>query len=149
MIIREINAAETHLLRRLVLRANDPASDVHYPQDDDPASFHLGVELEGELVAVASFTPAATPYREGASAWQLRGMAVEGSRQGGGTGTALMREARERIVRSGASVLWCNARDTASGFYARLGFETHGPGFVTADSGLPHHVMVLDLRPPA
>ena len=50
-----------------------------------------------------------------------------------------------RVRASGATVLWCNARDTALGFYARLGFTVYGDGFVTADSGLPHHVMVCDL----
>ena len=145
MMIHEISALDAHPLRRLVLRGNDPASDVHYPQDDDPASFHLGAKVDGDLVAVASFTPAATAYREGAAAWQLRGMAVHASSQHAGVGTALMRAASERVTNSGATVLWCNARDTAAGFYERLGFVTHGDGFVTADSGLPHHVMVLDL----
>ena len=46
---------------------------------------------------------------------------------------------------TGATVLWCNARDSAQDFYAKLGFAVHGDGFVTHDTGLPHHVMVRDL----
>jgi GNAT superfamily N-acetyltransferase len=143
--VREITALDAHPLRKDVLRRGlaDPA--VHYPQDDDPRSFHLGV-FDGEaLIAVASFTPAPTPWRAGADAWQLRGMAVSDDRQTSGIGTAIIDAARARVRAAGASVLWCNARDTARGFYARLGFSVYGDGFVTADSGLPHHVMVCDL----
>jgi GNAT superfamily N-acetyltransferase len=143
--VREISATDAHPLRRAVLRGGDAASDVHYPQDDQPRSFHLGVDADGELVGIASFSPAETPYRAGVPAWQLRGMAIAPEFQGQGLGAALLAEAASRVRADGAHVLWCNARDTAIGFYDRLGFIVHGDGFVTADSGLPHHVMVLDL----
>jgi GNAT superfamily N-acetyltransferase len=143
--IRDITAADAHALRRAVLRGGDATSDVHYPQDDDPGSFHLGVELDGELIGVASFTPAETPYRSGVRAWQLRGMAIDPAHQGQGLGINVITEAVARVRADGAHVLWCNARDTAIGFYDGLGFNVHGEGFVTADSGLAHHVMVLDV----
>lgn len=143
--IRDITALDAHPLRREVLRRGIENPDVHYPQDDDPRSFHLGAYEDDSLVAVASFTPAATAWRAGAEAWQLRGMAVVDGLQRGGVGTAIIETAKQRIAASGATVLWCNARDTALGFYARLGFIVCGDGFVTADSGLPHHEMVCDL----
>jgi GNAT superfamily N-acetyltransferase len=143
--VREVSALDAHPLRRAVLRKGIDKPDVHYPQDDDPRSFHLGVFADNALVAVASFTPAPTPHRDGADAWQLRGMAVTDDLQRGGVGTALIDAAKARIRATGATVLWCNARDTALGFYERLGFSVYGDGFVTADSGLPHHVMVCDL----
>lgn len=143
--IREISALAAHPLRKDVLRRGLADPDVHYPQDDDPRSFHLGAFDGADLVAVASFTPAPTRWREGAEAWQLRGMAVAEDRQTSGVGTAIIHAARARVRAAGATVLWCNARDTAVGFYERLGFKVYGDGFVTADSGLPHHVMVCDL----
>lgn len=143
--IRDITALDAHPLRRAVLRRGIDKPDVHFPQDDDPASFHLGAFDGDALVAVATFTPAATPWREGAVAWQLRGMAVVDEQQGTGVGTAVIVAARARLRDLGAAALWCNARDTAQGFYVRLGFSVCGDGFVTADSGLPHHVMVCDL----
>jgi GNAT superfamily N-acetyltransferase len=143
--VRDITALDAHPLRRAVLRKGIANPDVHYPQDDDPLSFHLGVFDEQGLVAVASFTPAPTPWREGARAWQLRGMAVDDAQQGNGIGSAIIEAARARVAADGASVLWCNARDTALGFYEKLGFSVVGDGFVTPDSGLPHHVMVCDL----
>jgi GNAT superfamily N-acetyltransferase len=143
--IREIGALDAHPLRRTVLRRGIDKPDVHYPQDDDPASFHLGAYDGDTLVAVASFTPASTTWRDGAVAWQLRGMAVADDQQGAGVGTAIIDAAKARVRAAGASVLWCNARDTALGFYERMGFTVFGDGFVTPDSGLPHHVMVCDL----
>lgn len=143
--IREISALDAHPLRKDVLRRGLADPDVHYPQDDDPRSFHLGAFDGDDLVAVASFTPAPTPYRHEANAWQLRGMAVTDARQTSGVGTAIIDTAIARVRNEGATVLWCNARDTAMAFYAKLGFTVYGDGFVTADSGLPHHVMVCDL----
>jgi hypothetical protein len=40
-------------------------------------------------------------------------------------------------------VVWAKARDTALGFYLRLGWVVVGEGFVY--NGLPHHTAVLDL----
>ena len=143
--VREITASDTHALRREVLRGGNPASDVRFEQDDDPDTFHLGAFADGELVATATFTPAETPYRSGVQAWQLRGMAVDATHQGQGIGAQILAAAADRLRARGVHVLWCNARDTALGFYDGLGFIVHGEGFVTGDSGLPHHVMVLDL----
>ena len=143
--VREIGAEDTHALRRAVLRAANPDADVHFPQDDDPASFHLGAFADGALVGIATFTPAATPHRQGAPAWQLRGMAVAPTHQGRRVGAAIIAEAIDAVRRRGGTVLWCNARDTALGFYEKLGFSVLGDGFVTGSTGLPHHAMVCDL----
>lgn len=144
-VIAEITAAEAHPLRRAVLRKGMEHSNVHFPQDDLEASFHLGVIDDGEVRAVASFSPTPTPFRGEDDAWQLRGMAVADDYQRRGLGEALLEAAVERIKATGGTVLWCNARDTAQGFYERLGFVVHGDGFTTKDTGLPHHVMIRDL----
>lgn len=144
-VIAEITAHETHPLRRAVLRKGMESTDVHFPEDEHATSFHLGAFEGDEVVAVASFSPTPTPYREGADAWQLRGMAVADDHQRRGLGEALIVDAVRRLQENGATVLWCNARDTAAGFYERLGFVVHGDGFTTKTTGLPHHVMVRDL----
>lgn len=141
----EITADETHPLRRAVLREGNPDADVHFPQDDDPATFHLAALADDRIVGCGTFTPAATPFRPDQPAWQLRGMAVDAAHQGQGIGALLIAAAVERVRTGGATVLWCNARDSAADFYAKLGFITEGDGFRTAATGLPHHVMVLDL----
>jgi GNAT superfamily N-acetyltransferase len=142
--VRRIPASDAHALRREILRS-DPTANVHYPQDDDEGAFTLGVFVDDELVGVASFSPAATPTRPGAEAWQLRGMAIAAAHQRSGLGAAAVAAALAALAKERADVLWCNARDSAQGFYVRLGFVVAGDGFVTPDSGLPHHVMVRDL----
>jgi GNAT superfamily N-acetyltransferase len=143
--IREITAREAHPLRGAVLRPGLPAASLDFPEDAHPDAFHLGVYDGDDLVAVGSFSPAPTPFRAGAVAWQLRGMAVADGYRSGGLGAALLAAAIERCRAGGASVLWCNARDSAARFYERLGFVQHGDSFITKTTQLPHHVMVLDL----
>lgn len=144
-VIEEISAGETHSLRLAVLRKGIDSTDVHFPEDEHPDGFHLGYFDDGVLVGVASFSPTPTPFRDGASAWQLRGMAVAEDRQSRGIGAALLQHATTRLRSDGFAVLWCNARDSAQAFYAQLGFVVLGEGFVTKTTQLPHHVMVLDL----
>lgn len=144
-VIAEIAAVDTHALRRAVLRKGMESTDVHFPEDEVDGAFHLAARDGDEIVGVASFSATPTPYREGAAAWQLRGMAVSDDRQGQGIGAELLQAAIDRVRAGGADVLWCNARDSAQAFYARLGFVVEGDGFVTKTTGLPHHVMVLDL----
>jgi GNAT superfamily N-acetyltransferase len=143
--IAEVNATDTHGLRRAVLRKDVASTDVVFPEDDMDGAFHLAALSDDDVCAVASFSPSPTPFRPDATAWQLRGMAVADHRQRQGLGEALLRHAIDRVRAVGAEVLWCNARDSAQGFYARLGFVVEGDGFVTKTTGLPHHVMVLDL----
>jgi GNAT superfamily N-acetyltransferase len=116
-----------------------------FPEDTRPGAFHLGVRDGDTILAVASFSTEATPYRPGRSAIRLRGMAVDGPFQQHGIGRLLVTTVVDRLRAERVDVLWCNARDSARGFYARLGFEVEGDGFVLPESGIAHHVMVLDL----
>jgi GNAT superfamily N-acetyltransferase len=145
MIVVTVPAADCHHLRRQVLRDGRADAAVAFPGDDDPAALHLAALVGSHLIGVASFLPGTTPLRPGAPAVQLRGMAVEPAHQGTGIGTALMQTALDRLRSDGVAVLWANARDSALGFYEHLGMTVTGDGFRTADTGLPHHVVVLDL----
>lgn len=149
-----IPAQTTFDLRRRVLRGGQPEADVAFPQDALPGSFHLGVFAEGcrdrgaspdAVVAVASFSPESTTHRPGRRAVHLRGMAVTFECQGQGVGRLLFAAAVARLRDDGAEVLWCNARDTALDFYRKLGFAVVGDGFIQPETGLPHHVAILDL----
>jgi GNAT superfamily N-acetyltransferase len=147
VLVAEIGAAQTHDLRRRVLRDGRPENLV-FPEDDRPGAFHLGVKpaLAGPLVAVASFSPEETPYRPGRPAVRLRGMATDHACQGQGMGRRLLEEAVQRLRDDGVAVLWGNGRDSALGFYQPLGFEVVGAGFLAGPAGdIPHHVVLLDL----
>lgn len=147
MLVGEIEAADTHDLRRRVLR-DGRSEHLVFPEDDRPGAFHLGTRAEpsGPLLAVASFSPEPTPHRPGRRAARLRGMVTEPRLQGQGLGRDLLAEAVTRLRAAAFDVLWANARDSALGFYERLGFEVVGDGFLAGPAGdMPHHIVVLDL----
>jgi GNAT superfamily N-acetyltransferase len=147
VLVAEIEAAQTHDLRRRVLRDGRPENLV-FAEDDKPGAFHLGVrEAPGRpLLAVASFSPEETPHRPGRRSVRLRGMATDHASQGRGIGRWLLEEAVSRLLEDGVGVLWGNGRDSALGFYRRLGFEVVGDGFLAGPAGdIPHHVVLLDL----
>jgi GNAT superfamily N-acetyltransferase len=147
VIVAQIEAAQTHDLRRRVLRDGRPES-VTFPEDDRPGAFHLGVRVEpGQpLLAVASFSSEPTPHRPGRRGVRLRGMVTDHAWQGQGVGRRLIEEAVGRLRADGVEVLWGNGRDSALGFYRRFGFEVVGAGFLAGPAGdMPHHVVVFDL----
>ncbi len=152
MRVEAVPAEATHDLRWRILRNRRPGATVVFPEDAGAGAFHLGVRGQdavdggsGTILAVASFSPEATPYRPGRRAIHLRGMAVEEPFQHHGLGRLLITTVVGRLRDDGTEVLWCNARDSAAGFYARLGFEVAGEGFVLPESGHAHHVMLRDL----
>ncbi len=138
----EIRAADTHPLRLSVLRFDTPTKEVVFAEDEWPGSWHLGVRVEGELVATSSWVP--RPY-EGRHAVQLRGMASARHLQSNGLGGALLEHGCEVAGRNGFELVWARARDAALGFYTRHGFTVVGEGFVDETTQLPHHLIVRDL----
>jgi len=146
LLVRDVPPSDMHDLRRRVLRTGTPSSNVTFEQDDRRGTVHLGAFLGARLVAIGTFFPSPTTWRPGRRAVQLRGMAVEPGVQGTGAGRFLLEAAIDRLRREGVEVLWANARDSALGFYVRLGMEIVGDGFVSGETALPHHVVVLDLE---
>ena len=141
MRVVEIDAEATRDLRWRLLRDSRPGADVDFAEDHLPGTWHLGViDEEGTLVAVATFAPHSTPYRPGARAVQVRGMAVEPHLRRKGLGRMILQTAIERLRAGGVEVLWANGRNGALRFYERLGWEVVGEGFTL--EGIPHHVVL-------
>jgi thiamine transport system ATP-binding protein len=136
----ELAAADTHPLRRAVLREGRVDASVVFEGDDEPGTLHLGLEAsDGTLVGVSTWLWRPCPREPGDRDRQLRGMAVDTSRQAGGFGAVLLAAGVERAIADGATTVWANARDTALGFYERHRFEVLEPGHVDAATGLAHH----------
>jgi GNAT superfamily N-acetyltransferase len=129
-VIVEIAAADTHALRRAVLRDGDPDAVVVFDRDDALGTVHLGDLVDGELVGVASW------LAHDDDSVQLRGMAVASSMRSQGVGAALVRAG---VARFAGRPMWADARDSALGFYEALGWTVEGDEFTTAATGLPHH----------
>lgn len=137
MRVVEVEVARTHAVRGAVLRAGwDPAA-ITYEGDDRADARHFALEDDGVTVAVATFLPT------GSGEFQLRYMAVLPGTQGSGAGRRLLTTATERLRGDGATRIWANARDTALGFYERLGWSVLDDGFIEEVTGLPHHRMEL------
>jgi GNAT superfamily N-acetyltransferase len=143
--IAEVDVDDLLDLRRRVLRAGTPSGDPRLVEDDAPGAFHLAGRNGAAIVACVSFSPQPTAHRPGANAWRLRAMAVDPSLQGTGAGRQILQAGIERARASGATAVWAHARDSAVGFYERMGMVVVGDGFVDAATALPHHAVVLDL----
>jgi predicted N-acetyltransferase YhbS len=96
-------------------------------------SLHLVALEAGRVVGCVLFHP------EGTQSGRLFQMAIEPHRQGTGLGTRLVRALEDEVARRGFREVVLHARDTAVGFYARLGYEAIGPAYV--EVGIPHQNM--------
>ncbi len=70
---------------------------------------------------------------------QMRQVAVDPKRQGEGVGRTLVEEAERFARQQGFARMTLHARDTAVGFYERLGYAPVGDPFV--EVGIPHREM--------
>ena len=137
--VRQGDAREVLDVRHEVLRKGRPRDTAVFSGDDDPSTRHWVAVQADRVVGVVSVMAADAPdWVEGAApAWQLRGMAVHPGWQGRGVGRTLL----DVVQREVGEPLWCNARDSAAGFYARAGWTEQGEGFVIEGIG-PHHWMI-------
>ncbi len=146
LVVELVAPERLHDLRRRVLRRGDPAAQVAEPRDAETTALHLAGVVEGEVVVCASLYRSPYPPEPRDSDYQLRFMATDEASRGRGLGAALLARAEAEAAARGARRLWANARDTALGFYAATGWSVvPGSDFVSAESGVPHHVIVKEL----
>jgi ribosomal protein S18 acetylase RimI-like enzyme len=144
--VEVVPATVTSELRRAVLRPQWPAG-ARMHGDDDPSAVHLAArddagELLGACVLIARPCPARPDIL---GAWQLRGMATVAQHRGEGVGTALTEAAVNEVRRRGGELVWCDARESAIGFYARRGFTGTGEIYAHPETGAPHLMMYREL----
>lgn len=135
-------------LRWEVLRPGLPREAAVFPEDADPAAFHVAAyEADaGEgapVLGCATFFPDPFPGAA-ATAYRFRGMAAAPAARGRGFGTAVLRAGTAEAAARGAGLLWCNGRTEARGFYERHGFSVRGGEFVIEGVG-PHLVFVREI----
>jgi predicted GNAT family N-acyltransferase len=144
-VIRRVDAQTVRPLRREILRPTRPLEASIYDEDDDPRTVHLAAyNADGSLVGCVTLFPEA--YDTEPLAWRLRGMATSPDARGTGVGGALLGASLDVVTDAKAPLLWCNARESAEGFYARYGFVGDGEIFDLPLAG-PHRRMVLRLAP--
>ena len=138
----ELAADQTHLIRRSVLRDGTASHIVTFDGDEAPGTFHLGADIDGDLVAISSWMQRRYPDLPAHDAHQLRGMATLPAHRGTGVGAHLLLAGLDHAAAGGSTVVWARARVGAVPFYERHGFETRGAEYVDLTTGLPHHDIV-------
>lgn len=136
MQLRQVTAAETADLRRLVLRGGRP---VALPGDDEPA-LHVGVYDDGTLVGTGNVRREPAPWAPEEPGWRVRGMATAEPARGRGVGTRVLQALLDHAAAGGGGLLWCHARTPAQRLYERAGLVTRGEPWVDPEIG-PHVVM--------
>jgi GNAT superfamily N-acetyltransferase len=143
--VEVVDETRTRELRRSVLRPHLPVG-APLPGDDLTDGVHFGaVDDDGTVACTCFVYPDPCPWRPDATAWHLRQMATQPDRRGEGLGAAVVEAAAAHAIAAGATILWCNARATAAGFYARLGFAAHGDVFTDERHVIPHFRMAREL----
>ncbi|KAI0671217.1 GCN5-related N-acetyltransferase [Trametes maxima] len=139
--IQQISAEETVPLRHSVLWPNHPVSHVLLPED--ASGLHYGAFLPGTSAAVSVISvfrdPLPSPVDSEPSipappAARFRKFACAPEHQGKGVGTQLLRHIFETVVLEMAcTVVWCDARTSAAGWYERRGMQRFGEVFLKGD----------------
>jgi GNAT superfamily N-acetyltransferase len=144
MEVLRIKAIDTHLIRHKMLRPNGTLEDCIFQGDGDELTFHLGAFVDKKLVSVASFYFEKHPNFSDPYQYRLRGMATLPEFQGQGLSSALLRTAFPVIKQNQCSLLWCNAREKAQGFYSKVGFTPTGDLFTIPQIG-KHQLMSIKI----
>jgi len=105
--------------------------------EGDKEGWHFGAFLGDQLVAVASI------YFDGCSA-RLRKFATLVEYQGQGIGKALLTEVIGVLRTEGIKLFWCDARESAMGFYQPFGMQAEGERFYKGP--VPYFKMSLSLQ---
>ncbi len=135
MQVLRIKAIDTHPIRHRMLRPNGTLEDCIFQGDNDELTFHLGAFVEKKLVSVASFYFERSDRFSDQYQYRLRGMATLPEYQGQGLSSSLLRTAFPVIKQNQCTLLWCNAREKAMGFYIKVGFAATGDFFTIPNIG--------------
>lgn len=146
VVVRRVTAARTLPLRSAVLRPGQDPSVAVNPDDDAPDTWFLAaLAPDGRVLSTVNIRPGSsgTEPADGTFWWRLRGMATAPEARGRGYAREVVAAALAHVDSRGDGI-WCNARTTALGFYAKLGFARVGEPWLDPHTG-PHVRMV---RPP-
>ena len=142
MKVLRISAQVTYPIRQQVLVPTHNLKKAKFENDDDEdISFHLGAFKNSKLVSVASFFYERNPIFEDLHQYQLRGMATLPENQGQGLSSELLTTAFPIIKQNFCTLLWCNARESAIGYYEKVGFKKHSDMVFQVDDIGPHVLM--------
>jgi GNAT superfamily N-acetyltransferase len=139
--VKTISPTETFAVRHPVLRPGKPIETCIFDGDTLPTTVHFGIFHEtGPIAGVVSVFEAQHAFFSEEKQFQLRGMAVLQHYQKTGLGEQLVLASEEYARTQAGQRIWFNAREVATGFYRKMGYETIGVAFSIGDIGT-HYVM--------
>ncbi|HEX8019469.1 GNAT family N-acetyltransferase [Mucilaginibacter sp.] len=134
--IEQIRPELTWRLRQRILY---PESKLHEMEmEEDNQGYHFAAFKDNYIVAVVSL------FNKG-NDWQFRKFAVDDSVQKMGIGKAMLEHITDFALTNGGTLLWCNARVSAIGFYLKHGF-TH-TGRLFTKNGFDYEILEKQLIP--
>ncbi|MBD1392384.1 GNAT family N-acetyltransferase [Mucilaginibacter glaciei] len=132
--IEQIRPELTWQLRRDILYPEQTNQEM--AMDEDNHGYHFAAFKDNYIVAVVSV------FQNGTD-WQFRKFAVSDKVQGQGIGRQLLDYITGFVELEQGTHLWCNARLSATGFYAKFGFKEAGEMF--RKNGVDYIIMEKDL----
>lgn len=127
IVLRAIEAAETHALRHAVLHPDRVGDALAIAGDHDAKALHVGAFDGEEVIGVGSVFPEPLPGSGLRDTWRIVGMAVRQELRGRGIGGAMLERLLAHAAAQAAKLAWCNSREAAVPLYRRFGFTSTGP----------------------
>ncbi|MEW6982114.1 GNAT family N-acetyltransferase [Colwelliaceae bacterium 6471] len=134
MEIRKISWQQTIPLRNSVLWPEKTAEYCHVDGDND--ALHFGAFINDKLVCVASVYLKLNKAR-------LRKFATDTHYQNQGVGSKMIKHIIQSLKNIETSLFWCDARESALGFYKRFGMQQYGERFYKEE--VPYFKMEVSL----
>lgn len=138
--IKKITSEATYAVRQPVLRAGMPLESCIFDGDDLNTTEHFGIFEAETLMGIISLFENNTAAFDMPNQFQIRGMAVLAQFQKRGLGEELIRYIENRVHQKNGKLIWFNARETAVGFYQKLGYAITGKAFEIPTAGT-HYIM--------
>ena len=130
MEIKHYKASELLLLRRNVMRPNmESFEDVIYDKDDHSSAIHLGVEIDGKIIACVSAYQENNPDLSQQIQYRIRALCVDENYRLQGIARMLFNKIIEEVTNKGAQAIWFTARTHLTKFYNSFGFKEYGEEF--------------------
>ena len=135
MEIKHYKASELLLLRRNVMRPNmESFEDVIYDKDDHPSAIHLGIEIDGKIIACVSAYQENNPDLSQQIQYRIRALCVDENYRLQGIVRMLFNKIIEEVTNKGAQAIWFTARTHLTKFYNSFGFKEYGEEFLIPNS---------------
>lgn len=135
MKINYFQADQLLILRRDVMRPGmESFEDVIYVKDNHPSAIHLGVEIDGKIIACVTAYEEKNPDLSQSVQYRIRGLCVDEKYRMQGIARNLFNKIIEEVINKGAQAIWFTARTHLTKFYNSFGFIEYGEEFLIPNS---------------